>query len=48
MFLFSDGEFVWEFAGDAGLSEGVSANPGGENRLDSRLQHTGDPRTIQG
>lgn len=46
--LFPDGEFVWESAGDAGFPEGVSANPGGENRLDSGLQHAGDPHAVQG
>lgn len=46
--LLPDGEFVWESSGDAGLPEGVSADPGGENRLHSRLQHTGDPCAVQG
>lgn len=46
--LLPDGELVWESAGDAGLPEGVSANPGGENRLHSGLQHTGDSGAVQG
>lgn len=44
----SDGESVRQPARDAGLPEGLPADPGGEDRLLARLQHPGDPLTVQG
>lgn len=43
-----DGESVWQPARDVGLPEGLPADPGGEDRLLARLQHPGDPLTVQG